>query len=128
MYRRPSGNSRSSTGPHGGESRGVVDLIAVRKDHGKPIRGLNRGDAFEIVLIQVKGGDAPMPTVADGKRLRAVQRLHSARSVVLATWKEGNKATFYSLRSRRQTPGIGWEKDWKLATDLSTVFGPRLAG
>jgi hypothetical protein len=45
-------------GKAGGESVGVVDLLAVRKDHGKPIAGTKRGDALQIILIQVKGGSA----------------------------------------------------------------------
>ena len=46
-------------GPKKGESRGVVDLVAIRKAHRDPPVGLKRGDLFEIVLIQVKGGGAP---------------------------------------------------------------------
>jgi hypothetical protein len=30
---------------------GVVDLIAVRKDHGKPLAGTKVGDALQIILI-----------------------------------------------------------------------------
>src|SRR5258707_819534 len=41
-------------GAAGGESVGVVDLLAVRKDHGKPQRGTKRGDALHIILIQVR--------------------------------------------------------------------------
>ena len=52
----------SFNGPHGGESRGVVDLIAIRKDHGPPCAGTKRGDALQIILIQVKGGYAAKPT------------------------------------------------------------------
>jgi hypothetical protein len=48
----------SFIGPDGHESRGVVDLIAVRKDHSEPLPGLKRGDALQIILIQVKGGSA----------------------------------------------------------------------
>src|SRR5690242_18633164 len=39
-------------GPHGRESRGVVDLVAIRKDHVFEERDIKRGDFFEIVLIQ----------------------------------------------------------------------------
>jgi len=34
----------SFTGPAGSESRGVVDLMAVRKDHGKPLPGTKLGN------------------------------------------------------------------------------------
>ncbi len=36
------------------ESRGIVDLIAIRKEHRRDGIGLKRGDLFEIVLIQTK--------------------------------------------------------------------------
>ena len=42
-------------GKSGGESVGIVDLLAVRKDHGPPRGGLKRGDALQVILIQVKG-------------------------------------------------------------------------
>jgi hypothetical protein len=57
-------------GAAGGESVGVVDLIAIRKDHGKPLPGTKRGDNLQIILIQVKGGSAPMPTAEDGTQIR----------------------------------------------------------
>ena len=53
------------SGKSGGESVGAVDLVALRKDHGKPIAGTKRGDNFQIILIQVKGGSAAMPTADD---------------------------------------------------------------
>ena len=46
----------SFLGKRGGESTGVVDIMAIRKDHSLGIDGLKRGDLFEIILIQVKGG------------------------------------------------------------------------
>jgi hypothetical protein len=75
------------SGPEGGESRGVVDLVAIRKDHGQPYHGTKRGDCFQINLIQVKGGSAAKPTAEDAKRLRAVAHRHHACDVLLATWK-----------------------------------------
>ncbi len=43
-------------GPHGRESRGIVDFIAIRKDHREHGQApFKRGDLFEIVLVQVKG-------------------------------------------------------------------------
>src|SRR5947207_12097734 len=58
-------------GKSGGESVGVVDLLAVRKDHGEPVHRTRRGDALQIILIQVKGGSAAKPTPEDAVRLRA---------------------------------------------------------
>jgi len=41
-------------GKSGGESRGVVDLIAVRKDHSEPAAGTRRGDRLQITLFRSK--------------------------------------------------------------------------
>ena len=106
-------------GPNGGESRGVVDLIAVRKDHGDPALGTKRGDLLQIVLIQVKGGGAAGPTVEDGKRLRIVARRHGACRVLLASWKKGTAAKFFSLSER---PRKG-SSDWDEVKKLSEIFG-----
>jgi len=105
-------------GPDGGESRGVVDLIAIRKDHGTPRDGLKRGDTFQIILIQVKGGHAARPTAEDGKRLRAVARRHRAQCVLLASWKKGRTAQFFSLRAKATKDAVDWNK----VSDLSTIF------
>src|SRR5438128_10094086 len=61
-------------GKSGGESVGVVDLLAIRKDHGQPVGGIRRGDALQIILVQVKGGSAARPTLEDAARLRIVAK------------------------------------------------------
>jgi hypothetical protein len=104
----------SFCGPEGGESRGVVDLIAIRKDHGPPCDGTKRGDCLQIILIQVKGGYAAKPTSEDGKRLRIVARHHHAGKVLLATWKKGHPLRFFSLLANG---------DWREVNDLVTIFG-----
>jgi hypothetical protein len=108
----------SFTGPEGKESRGVVDLIAIRKDHGISGEIMKRGDALEIILIQVKGGYAARPTAEDGERLRAVARQHGARAVLLASWKKGKAARFFSLRSKQSMRKV----DWAEVSDLTTIF------
>jgi hypothetical protein len=45
-------------GPGDRESRGVVDIIAIRKDHGRTYPGRKRGDTFQVILIQSKGRHA----------------------------------------------------------------------
>src|SRR3990170_160580 len=45
-------------GPAGRESTGIVDLLAIRKNHQKPKPPFKRGDLFEIILIQIEGGGA----------------------------------------------------------------------
>lgn len=107
----------SFAGPDGGESRGAVDLVAIRKDHSE-CKGLKRGDAFQIILIQVKGGYAAKPTAEDGIRLRTVARLHHARGVLLASWKKGAAAKFYTLRPKAAM-GQG---DWVEVEDLKPIF------
>jgi hypothetical protein len=89
-------------GPSGGESRGVVDMIAIRKNH-VVNAGLERGDLFEMVLIQVKGGSAPMPTADDRERLRMVSIVYRAKAVLLAQWKRGRQVVFHQLK------GDSWE-------------------
>jgi hypothetical protein len=100
-------------GRDGGESRGVVDLIGIRKDHSDPYPGTKRGDLFQIILIQVKGGFAAKPTAEDGKRLKIVARRHGACGILLATWKKGRAARFFVLR----------QSQWNELPDLKAVFG-----
>lgn len=83
------------------ESRGIVDLVAIRKNHQQADRGLLRGDLFEIVLIQVKGGAGRRPTGDDIARLKKVARHHKAKAIVLAEWRIGNGIRFSRLSGTR---------------------------
>jgi hypothetical protein len=85
-------------GPQGRESRGIVDLIAIRRDHCATAAPLRPGDLFEIVLVQIKGGSAAWPSVSDLERLVAVRRRYRAKAVVLASWQRGAEPRFYVLR------------------------------
>jgi hypothetical protein len=92
-----------------GEWKGVVDIVAIRKDTSQPENAkLKRGDLFEIILVQVKGGTAPPPTKEDCIRLREVARRYDAR-VVLFEWKKGVYWRFHVLddRSLRWIPTPG---------------------
>jgi hypothetical protein len=101
-------------GKHGAESRGIVDLLAIRKDHRLPkLKGTKRGDTFQIILIQVKSGQAARPTEEDSNRLRAVARHHGAHQVLLATWKQGKAATFEFLSPNGT---------WSVIADLNKIF------
>jgi hypothetical protein len=84
-------------GKTGAESRGIVDLLAIRKDHQNSVSALKRGDLFDIVLIQTKGGGARRPTAEDVTRLRKVARHHKARAVVLAEWRRKEKLDLFVL-------------------------------
>ena len=110
----------SFPGPHGSESAGIVDLLAVRKDHGSPKRGFKRGDLLEIVVIQVKGGGAAWPTNDDLLRLQKVGRYYKAKHVVLAVWKKGTEATFY--RMKRTIPKNSNHKEAWVEVAVSEVF------
>jgi hypothetical protein len=88
----------SFRGANKSEWRGVVDLVAIRKNSKKPSNGiLKRGDLFDIVLIQIKGGSARGPTENDCRRLREVKRLYRAKDVVQFQWKRGESSKFFVL-------------------------------
>jgi hypothetical protein len=94
------------------EARGIVDLIAIRKDHRQERPGLKRGDLFEIVLIQTKGGSAPRPTPEDLARLKRVAKHHRARAIILAEWRRGEHLALFKLN------GVRWQ-----AVSPDEVFG-----
>lgn len=87
-------------GRTGAESYGIVDIVAIRKNHRPSDPDVKRGDLFEIILIQAKGGSAPWPSESDIDRLDATAKFHRARAVVLASWKLGTKVQLYQLVDR----------------------------
>jgi hypothetical protein len=105
-------------GKAGAESRGVVDMLAVRKDHHTQTGAVKRGDMLEIILIQVKGGSAAMPTAEDGKRLGVVAKRHHAKHVLLASWKKGTAVQFRQYRPRATEKSC----EWGTVSDLEAVF------
>ena len=98
----------SFRGKKGGESRGIVDVIAIRRNMRAADPPLKRGDLFDIILIQVKGGTARRPTDADVRRLRLVGRRYKARSIVLFEWEYRRFCRFSTLARngewQEQTP------------------------
>jgi len=106
-------------GPAGGESVGIVDMMAIRKNHAPCKPPAKRGDCFEIVLIQVKGGSAPFPTAGEVQRLRQAGRAYRAKAVLLAHWKRGKQVQFFSLRK-----GSGAKRSdcWTELDSLREVF------
>ena len=80
--------------------------MAIRKSGAEPtVEGLKKLDAFDIHLIQVKGGEAPMPNDADKARLRLVQKHYHAHHIILFQWKVGETASFSVLCA-----GDVWDK------------------
>jgi hypothetical protein len=110
------------TEPNGHESAGIVDLLAIRKDHKQGVHGLKRGDVFEVILIQVKGGGAKWPTREDISRLEKVGQIYRAKAVLLAEWKKGGQPVFYRLkRSARNQPDA--KAAWERMDRPSEMFG-----
>lgn len=84
-------------GQAGAESRGIVDLMAIRKNHSPTDSQFARGDLFEIVLVQVKGGTSAMPTKQDIDRMLSVRNHHKADRAVLIEWKKGTALRCFDL-------------------------------
>jgi len=88
----------SFRGVGGGEWRGIVDVVGIRKNTSKSDhRLLKSGDLFDIVLVQMKGGSAKSPDPMEIRRLRAVARRYRANDVVLFTWRKGDGCMFWKL-------------------------------
>ena len=94
----------SFDGKKGSEATGIVDFMAIRKNHdtncikhGKYI--FQPGDCFELILFQVKGGDACMPTFEDNLRLSKVGKYYHAKRIILSDWQKGKMLTLYRLVS-----------------------------
>ena len=72
-------------GPHGRESAGIVDIVAIRKRWAVPVEPefaqIKHLDLFDIMLIQVKGGSARMPTIDDISRMEQVADHYGAGAV-----------------------------------------------
>src|SRR5262245_42725795 len=99
----------SFRGPAGGESVGVVDVVAIRRNMSKPrIQGLKRGDLFIIMIIQIKGGSARKPPEEDIQRLRLVAKAYGASNIVLYEHRIRSKSKFHVLRK------AGWEQASRL--------------
>ena len=101
-------------GPNGGESAGIVDLVAIRKDGRTPtISGLKRLDLFDLILIQVKGGSAKHPTSEDRERLQKVKSKYGASKIVLFEWSKAKKVGWATLDDGNE---------WQVAS-IPEIFG-----
>jgi hypothetical protein len=105
----------SFRGRKGSEWRGIVDVLAIRKATGPAAQpDLKPGDLFDIIIVQLKGGNAPDPTAVDVRRLLAVRRVLKARAVVLYSWKRRSHSTYRRLDVR--------SGQWR-ETTADAVFG-----
>jgi hypothetical protein len=91
----------SFRGTSGGEWRGIVDVLAIRKDTFRSSHEiLKSGDLFDIVLVQMKGGSARIPSAVEIQRLMAVARRYRAKEIVLSAWKRAKSCDLYKLNRR----------------------------
>jgi hypothetical protein len=98
-------------GPAGQESAGIVDLLAIRKNHKESKAPYKRGDLFEVIVIQIKGTGAKRlnkPKKEENRRLKAVAKYYNARSVVLAEWVKRKPCRFYWLIRPYAHPKRAW--------------------
>ena len=91
-------------------------MIAIRKDHRTEGSRVSRGDRFEIVLIQIKGGTARKPTSKDVTRLRRIHRRYRAKATVWVQWKKGHSIAWHRLRPSAREP-------WSEVSNLREIFG-----
>ena len=114
-------------GPKGSGSAGIVEILAIRKKWDIPaeaeFKSLKHLDLLDIMLIQVKGGGAPMPTANDIARMEEVADHYYACNVLLYQWNERKKQATGFRVLNRDTHQFG-----ELVTDGSAVFGKVLAG
>lgn len=99
-----------------GESAGVVDLIATRRNYSAS----SRGDLFEMLFIQVKGGGARPPTLADVERLKRAATHHRATAVILCEWKQGERLVVSRLRRCQKPKSV--RDAWVPITDAAAFF------
>lgn len=66
------------------ESGGIIDLFDFSKDHSMT-SSLPRGDGFEIILAQVRGGSTRNPSSVDMQRMEAVKQRYGAKVVLLSS-------------------------------------------
>lgn len=82
----------------GSESTGIVDAIAIRKDHKSKSKVFQPGDHFDIVIIQIKGSEkrAGWPSKCDNRRMCEVGKFYHAKCV-LSRWQRYDLRKVYLL-------------------------------
>ena len=111
------------SGKKGHEAVGIIDILAIRKNHLKTIKkvGLKPGDLFDMILIQVKGGGASWPSSNDIKRMQILARYYNAYSIVLSNWKD-EQLTFYRLKDMNSNKKFNSKDVWERITSPSEIF------
>jgi len=111
------------SGKRGHEAVGIVDLLAIRKDHVKTVKkvGLKSGDLFDMILIQVKGGGASWPSLNDIQRMQILARYYNADNVVLSNWKN-EQLSFYRLKDLNNKKKFTAKDAWERVMTPSEIF------
>ena len=107
-------------GREGGESNGIVDLLAVKRNRDrKKIKNMdcNVNDLLDIIHIQVKGGSSEPPTKTDKKRMLIVSKYYNCRETLLSRW---NPAKFNQVIFKRLKNNLEWE-----TVNAKTIFGKK---
>lgn len=91
-------------GKGGQESKGIVDMLAIRKNHRPTDAQIKRGDLFEMILVQVKGGSARAPSQAAIARMLAVKNHHKADRLIQIEWKRGCVLRCIDLETGNEHP------------------------
>ncbi|MBC8252284.1 MAG: hypothetical protein H8E89_11970, partial [Candidatus Nitrosopelagicus sp.] len=106
------------SGPKGGDSNGIVDLLAIKKNRkkkGNKKHGLWNADLLDIIQIQVKGGGSGEPKIEDMKRMKEVAKYHKFKENLLSRWDPSKD--FFPVFSRL-TDQNTWEE-----VDPKEIFG-----
>jgi hypothetical protein len=89
--------SVSFEGKRGGEPKGIVDLVAIRKI---PIKSY---DKMEILLLQVKGSKIRTPTILMEERIRLLKAAKNCEIIpVIAVYKQGELPKLKFLKHQRK--------------------------
>lgn len=109
-------------GPNGRESAGIVDILAIRKRWEKTDAPgdevLKHLDVFDIMLIQVKGGGALMPTANDVARMERVADHYRIDKILLYGWNIKKKTETGFRLLDRETHQFG-----PVVRDGKEIFG-----
>jgi hypothetical protein len=87
----------SFEGKKGGEPKGIVDLVAIRK---MPIKSY---DKMEILFLQVKGSKIRTPVISMEERMRLFKATKNCKiTPTIAVYKEGELPKLKFLKHQRK--------------------------
>ena len=105
------------SGPNGGDSNGIVDLLAIKKNRNKKENkkhGLSNADLLDIIQIQVKGRGSLPPKNDDKKRMKKIAKYYKFKETLLSRWDPSKG--FFPVFSR-----LTDQNTWQIV-DAKTIF------